>query len=118
MPASENKDIRTPDETRSFPKGKIDVVNVGGGVVGRATLEPGWKWSECVKPIAKTDWCEAPHAQYTLSGRLHVAMADGTEFEAGPGNVTLIPPGHDAWVVGDEPYVAIDWSGMANYAKP
>jgi hypothetical protein len=117
MPAAENKDIQTPDETRSFPKGKIELVNLGGGVVGRATLEPGWKWSECVKPIAKTDLCQAPHTQYTISGRLHVVMADGSEFEVGPGNVAVIPPGHDAWVVGNEPYVAVDWSGMANYAK-
>jgi hypothetical protein len=117
MPATENKDIKTPDETRSFPKGKIELVNLSGGVVGCATLEPGWKWSECVKPIAKTDMCQAPHTQYTVSGRLHVVMADGSEFDIGPGNVTIIPPGHDAWVVGNEPYVAVDWSGMANYAK-
>ena len=117
MPTAENKDLRTPDETRSFPKGKIELANIGGGVVGRAVLEPGWRWSECVKPIAKTDWCQAPHVQYTVSGRLHVVMADGTEFEVGPGNVTVLPPGHDAWVIGDEPYVAVDWSGMANYAR-
>jgi hypothetical protein len=117
MPAAENRDIQTPDETRSFPNGKIELVNLGGGVVGRATLEPGWKWSECVKPIAKTDLCQAPHTQYTVSGRLHVVMADGSEFDIGPGNVAIIPPGHDAWVVGNEPYVAVDWSGMANYAK-
>jgi hypothetical protein len=117
MPAPENKDLRTPDETRSFPRGKIELANLGNGVVGRAVLEPGWKWSECVKPIAKTDWCQAPHVQYTVSGRLHVVMEDGSEFEIGPGNVTVLPPGHDAWVVGDEPYVAVDWSGMANYAR-
>src|SRR5437588_43658 len=101
----------------AFPKGRIELVNVAGGTVGRATLEPGWKWSECVKPIAQTDWCQAAHAQYTISGRLHVVMADGTAFEVGPGNVAVIPPGHDAWVVGNEPFVAVDWSGMANYAK-
>jgi hypothetical protein len=114
---AEHKHLNSPDETRPFEKGKAEIVNAGGGTVGRLTLEPGWKWSEHVKPIAKTEWCEAPHFQYHVSGRLHIVMADGTEFEAGPGDVTALPAGHDAWVVGDEAVVIVDWSGASNYAK-
>ena len=107
----------SPDETRSLPKGKIDLVTVGNIKFGRASLDPGWKWSVDVQPIAKTKSCEAAHTQYHISGRLHVRMDDGTEVEYGPGDVGHIPPGHDAWVVGDEPAVVIDVTGMADYAK-
>ena len=117
MAAYERKDWKSPDEVRTFEKGKLELVNIGGGVVGRLTLEPGWRWSVHVKPIAKTQWCEAPHFQYHVSGRIGVRMADGSEFEAGPGEVTALPSGHDAWVVGNEPVVLIDWSGASNYAK-
>ena len=117
MAGAERKDLRSPDETRTFEKGKAEIVNIGGGVVGKLTLEPGWRWSQHVKPIAGTEWCEAPHFQYHASGRLHVVMADGSEFEAGPGEVTALPAGHDAWVVGDEAVVLIDWAGASNYAK-
>ena len=113
----QKKNLNSPDETRSFPKGKVEVVTVGGVTFGRATLEPGWKWSVHVKPIAKTKSCEAPHTQYHLSGRLRVRMDDGTEVEFGPGDVGHIPPGHDGWVVGNEPVVFVDVSGMADYAK-
>jgi mannose-6-phosphate isomerase-like protein (cupin superfamily) len=117
MTRSERKKFTAPDEVRSFEKGKVEVLNIGGGVVGRLTLEPGWKWSSHVKPLAGTTLCEAPHFQYHVSGRLHVVMADGMEFEVGPGDVSAIPPGHDAWVVGKEPVVLIDWSGATDYAK-
>jgi len=117
MDAAEFVDFGKPDEIRTFPKGKAELVNIGGGVVGRLTLEPGWKWSECVKPIAGTQLCEAPHFQYHVSGRIHIVMGDGTEFEAGPGMISRLPSGHDAWVVGDEPVVLVDWSGAVNYAK-
>lgn len=117
MAQAEQKDFAQPDEVRTFPKGKLELVNIGGGVVGRLTLEPGWRWSEHVKPIAKTEWCEAAHFQYHLAGRLHIVMADGTEFDAEPGQVTALPMNHDAWVVGDEPVVLIDWAGASNYAK-
>ena len=113
----ERKSLKSPDETRPFEKGRLDLINIGGGVVGRLTLEPGWRWSKHVKPIAGTEWCEAPHFQYHLSGRIHVLMIDGSEFEVGPGEVTALPSGHDAWVVGDEPVVLIDWAGASNYAK-
>ena len=114
---AEWKSLDAADETRTFEKGKLDLINIGGGTVGRLTLEPGWRWSDHVKPIAGTEWCEAPHFQYQVSGRLHVVMADGTEFDAGPGEVSLLPSGHDAWVLGDEPVVLIDWHGATNYAR-
>jgi mannose-6-phosphate isomerase-like protein (cupin superfamily) len=113
----ERKNLRSPDETRTFEKGRLDLINIGGGTVGRLTLEPGWKWSTHEKPIAGTEWCEAPHFLYHVSGRLHVLMRDGSEFEVGPGEVTALPSGHDAWVVGDEPVVLIDWAGASNYTK-
>jgi mannose-6-phosphate isomerase-like protein (cupin superfamily) len=113
----EKRSMSKPDEKRTFNKGKIDLVTIGDVTFGRATLEPGWKWSTCVKPIAKTASCEAPHLQYHVSGRIHVVMDDGTEQEFGPGDVSLIPPGHDAWVVGDEPVVLIDITGLTEYAK-
>jgi len=110
------KNINAPDETRSFPKGKLELVTLDGVTFGKATFQPGWKWSESVKPIVNTKSCEAPHTQYLVSGRLKVKMDDGTEKEFGPGDVSIIPPGHDAWVVGNDPVVAIDITGMANYA--
>ena len=117
MMKTERKDFKTPDEVRTFEKGKAELVNIGGGVVGRLTLQPGWRWSQHVKPIAKTQWCEAPHFQYQVSGRLHVVMADGTEFDTVPGEVVTLPSGHDAWVVGNDPVVVVDWHGATNYAK-
>lgn len=117
MAGYERKELKRPDEVRTFPKGKLELVNIGGGSVGMLTLEPGWRWSEHVKPIAGTELCEAPHFQHQISGRLHVKMADGTEFEAGPGDVVSLPSGHDAWVVGNETVVVVDWSGVSHYAK-
>ena len=117
MANAEYKSLSSPDEMRTFEHGKVEIINMGGGSVGRLTLEPGWRWSEHVKPIAGTEWCEAPHFQYQVSGRIHVLMHDGTEFELGPGDVSHLPSGHDAWVVGDEPVVLVDWYGASNYAK-
>ena len=113
----EYKSLSSPDETRTFPHGKVELINIGGGTVGRLRLEPGWRWSEHVKPIAGTEWCEAPHFQYQVSGRLHVVMEDGTEFDLGPGDVSVLPKGHDAWVIGDEPVILVDWYGASDYAK-
>jgi len=114
----EVKNLDSPDETRQFvAKGKADIVQVGGVTVGRGVFEPGWRWSEHVKPIAGTDSCQVPHTGYVLSGRMHVRMDDGTEGEVGPGDAVAIPPGHDAWIVGDEACVMLDFSGMATYAK-
>jgi hypothetical protein len=114
---TEHVSFEKPDEVRQFPHGRVEIVTVGGAEIGRLVLEPGWRWSNDVKPIAGTDLCEAPHMQYHVSGRVHVLMADGTEFEAGPGDVTSLPQGHDAWVVGDEPVVVVDWFGASNYAR-
>jgi|SRR6266536_4255526 hypothetical protein len=114
----EAKKLDAPDETRSFDKGKLDVVNVTGATIGRATFEPGWKWSDCVKPIVGTDSCQTLHTGYVVSGRINIVMNDGTEREFGPGDAYRIEPGHDAWVVGNEPYVGLDFTGAADYAKP
>jgi hypothetical protein len=113
----QKKSLTRPDETRSFDKGSVELVTVNDVTFGRATLHPGWRWSTCVKPLAKTPSCQAPHLQYHVSGRLHVVMDDGTQQEFGPGDVSFIPPGHDAWVVGNVPVVIVDISGMREYAK-
>ncbi len=115
--AYERKDFSQPDEVRTFDKGRLELVNVGNGVVGRLVLEPGWRWSESVKPLAGTDWCEAPHFQYHAAGRLRIIPADGEEFEAGPGEVTSLPSGHDAYVVGDDPVIVVDFFGASHYAE-
>jgi hypothetical protein len=117
MATSELKKFKNPDDVRTFEKGRVELVNIGGGVVGRLILEPGWRWSKHVKPIAKTEWCEAPHFQYQVSGQLHIKMANGKEFDTGPGDVTSLPSGHDAWVIGPDPVVLVDWYGAINYAK-
>jgi len=116
-PSSEQKQFGKPDEIREFPNGRAEILNIGGGNVGRLVLQPGWRWSKDVKPLAKTTSCEAPHFQYHVSGRLGVRMDDGTEFVAEPGDVTALPSGDDAWVVGDEPVVVIDWFGASHYGK-
>jgi ethanolamine utilization protein EutQ (cupin superfamily) len=113
-----SKNLEQPDESRTFDKGQVDVVTVGDAVFGRAVFEPGWRWSECVKPIVGTDSCQHHHRTFVLSGRLHVVLDDGTEAEAGPGDVVIVPPGHDAWVVGNEQCVSFDFdAGAGDYAK-
>ena len=114
---AEQKSFETPDETRTFGHGALQLLQIGGGEVGRLTLQPGWRWSQDVKPLAGTELCEAPHFQYHLQGTLHIVMSDGVEFDARPGDVTALPQGHDAWVVGDEPVVVVDWYGASNYAR-
>jgi len=117
MKKLEVKSFSNPDEVRRFDKGKIELIKVGGALIGRATFQPGWKWSESVKPIAKTESCEAPHFQYHASGTIRIRMDDGTERDVNAGEVSSVSPGHDAWVVGNEPVVLIDFQGMADYAK-
>ena len=117
MRSMQKKNLAQPDETRKFPGGQVELVTLGGITFGRGTLQPGWKWSTSVKPIAKTDSCKESHLQYHISGKLRVVMDDGSQADFGPGDVSLLPPGHDAWVVGNEPVVMIDVTGMANYAK-
>jgi len=113
----EVKSTNIPDETRTFEKGRLELVKIGEATVGRAVLQPGWRWSTHVKPIAKTKSCEAPHFQYHVSGTLHVLMDDGTEKDLKAGDIALVPPGHDGWVVGNEPVVMVDFQGMVDYAK-
>ncbi|HEU4604640.1 MAG TPA: cupin domain-containing protein [Nitrososphaera sp.] len=111
------KSANQPDETRRFDKGRIDVTNVGDTPIGRATFEPGWKWSTSVKPIVQTDSCQVNHTMYVISGKMHVRMDDGSEQEFGPGDTGIVPPGHDAWVVGNENFVGVDFTGAKSYAK-
>ena len=113
------KSFTTPDEKKTpFAKGVIETVTIGGLVVNRETLQPGWKWSEHVKPIVKTESCQKYHVKYFLSGRQKVVMSDGTELEFGPGDLAIIQPGHDAWVVGDEPNVLLELSGATKPTEP
>lgn len=107
----------SPDETRSFDKGRVDIGNLGDITVGRAEFEPGWSWEKSVKPIAKTESCQASHTQYVIAGRMKVVMDDGSEEEFGPGDIGTIPPGHNAWIIGQEKFVAIDFTGMKTYSK-
>jgi len=113
------KSLNTPEETRPFEDetGRLELVNLDGGPVGRGTFEPGWQWSKHVKPIAGTDTCQAAHLSYFISGRMAVRMDDGEELEFGAGDIMICPPGHDAWTVGDEACVLIDWQGFGDYAK-
>jgi hypothetical protein len=119
MSKLEAKRFETPDEVRPFTAhGHIDLVQLTTGAVGLATLEPGWKWSADVKPIAGTETCQVGHIGYCLSGRMGVRMEDGTVSEFGPGTAVHIPPGHDAWTAGDEPCVFLDFGGLTGYAQP
>lgn len=118
MTRPDRKTFKNPDETRVFPHGTMEILQTGGGVVGRMTAQPGWRWSKDVKPIANTTSCEESHFMYQIAGVMRVKMEDGTEFDIHPGDVVFLPAGHDAWVVGDEPVVAIDWNGATHYATP
>ena len=114
---TEHKSFGSPDETRDFPNGKAEIISIGRAEVGRMTFEPGWRWANDIQPIAGTESCEAPHFQYHVTGKLAIRMDDGSELIAGPGDVTSLPKGHDAWVVGDEPVVVVDFYGASSYAK-
>jgi quercetin dioxygenase-like cupin family protein len=113
------KNLDSPEETRPFEEGmgQVEMVNLDAGPVCRGTFNPGRRWSKHVKPIAQTESCQAAHMGYYVSGRMKVVMDDGEETEFGPGDFAVIPPGHDAWVVGNDPCVVIDWQGFADYAK-
>lgn len=114
---AEWKNFGTPDEVREFPKGKLELINIGGATIGRGIFEPGWRWAESVQPLVNTRSCEAPNFQYHVSGILRIKMDNGTEFDCKPGDVSLLPSGHDAWTVGDEPAIVIDFQGMIDFAK-
>ncbi len=113
---AELKSFGTPDEVRDFPKGRLELIKIGGATIGRAVFEPGWRWATSVQPIAKTSSCEAPHFQYHVAGVLRIQMDDGVELDCRPGDVSLLPSGHDAWVIGDEAVVVVDFQGMIDYA--
>lgn len=117
MDKLEVKNFAKADEVREFPKGRLELIHVGGATIGRAILQPGWRWSESVQPVAQTPSCQAAHFQYQVSGTLAVRMDDGTEVRSHAGDVSVFPPGHDAWVVGDEPVIVVDFQGMCDYAK-
>jgi class 3 adenylate cyclase len=115
----QRKDLANPDEVREFSGGsRVEIFQLEDVVVGRTVWKPGWRWSKVVKEIAGTELCEYHHLGYSISGRFRVAMPDGTEMEIPPNHVYEIPAGHDAWVVGDEPWIAIDWAGMRSFARP
>lgn len=117
MKNTELKNFGKPDEIREFPKGRLELITIGGSIIGRGIFHPGWKWSTSVQPIAKTKSCEAAHFQYQIAGVMQVRMDDGTELTCRPGDVVSLPSGHDAWVVGDESVIVVDFQGMADYAK-
>jgi len=115
----ERRRFEEPDEHRAFAAcGQVEIVQIGGADVGRATFEPGWRWSEHVGPLAGTATCHMEHVGYVVSGHQHLRMDDGVELDVGPGDLVAIPPGHDGWTVGEEPCVIIYFGGMAGYATP
>ena len=111
------KQFERPDEIRNFEKGKFELVTIGGMTIGRASYEPGWKWSEHVGKQSGAKSCQVEHVGMVISGRATAAMDDGSIIEMKPGDVFYIPPGHDSWVVGNEPYVSLHFMGAANYAN-
>ena len=117
MAGVEARDFSAPNETRTPEKTQIDLVSLGGGQIGRYTFQPGWRWSECIKPIAKTDSCQVEHIGYCVSGGMHIKHNDGTEQDITSGMVYRIAPGHDGWNAGSEPTVVVEFQGAANFAK-
>jgi mannose-6-phosphate isomerase-like protein (cupin superfamily) len=119
MAGTESRGFDSPDETRTPDKTEVAVVRMGGASAARMTFEPGWKWSDCVKPVAGTDSCQVRHVGVVASGRLHVEHEDGSTIDVGPGDAYVIDPGHDAWVVGDERFVGYEFESTAaeDYAK-
>ena len=117
MSKMELRNFNAADELRELPKTKIEVLNFKDLTLMRATFQPGWKWSECVKPTIETESCQVPHVNYIISGCMMVQMDDGTEKEMKPGDAAIIPPGHDAWIVGNEACVVIDFNGGHMYGK-
>ena len=119
MASIETKSMDQPDESRTPEKTNVGLVHLGAATVGRFTFQPGWKWSDCIKPVVGTDSCQAAHLGYVVSGRLHIVATDGTEADVGPGDAYRLEPGHDAWVLGDEPFVALEFESKTaeTYAK-
>jgi hypothetical protein len=118
MSGLEGRSFSSPDEVREFKaNGRVELVSLESGSVGKGTFEPGWRWSNDVKPLAGTDSCQVAHVGYVLSGRMTVRMDDGSEHEYQPGEAFNMPPGHDAWTVGDEACVLVDFGGLKGYAQ-
>ncbi len=111
------RNLSTPDKATELPHGKLEYVELDETPLARITLEPGWKWSESVRPMVDTETCQSHHIQYVISGRLMIAMDDGSKMELEAGDFAAIPPGHDAWVVGAEPFVALDFTGLKEYVE-
>ena len=119
MAGVEARNFDSPDETRRPDKTTVEMVKVGNALVGRATMEPGWRWSECIKPIVGTDSCQVHHLGIVLSGQMHIVHDDGSEADLSAGDAYEIQPGHDAWVVGDEAFVGVEFdaTAVATYAR-
>ncbi|MPY85581.1 MAG: cupin [Actinophytocola sp.] len=117
MASLSSKSFDTPDETRAPDKTKVEVVRLGAATVARVTFQPGWRWSECVKPVVGTESCQARHVGALVSGSLHVVHDDGAEADVGPGSAYVIEPGHDAWVLGDEPAIGFEFESAETYAR-
>lgn len=113
-----SKSMESPDERRTPAKSTIDVTHLEGYTLGRFTFQPGWRWSECIKPVVGTTSCQNHHLGYCVSGRLTVRLDDGTEKQFRPGDVYAIPPGHDGWVDGNEPFVGLEIMSAEEYARP
>lgn len=113
MAGVQKLDFDSPDETRTPEKTRADLVRIGNTTVGRLTLEPGWQWAECIKPVAGTDSCQVRHVGFVHAGTMHVVHDDGTEADLGPGAAYVIEPGHNAWVVGDVPFVGFEFESQA-----
>lgn len=112
------KSHSSPDEVRAPDKTRVEVVHLEGYTIGRFTFQPGWRWAECIKPVVKTEQCQVSHVGHAVSGQLKVRMKDGAEKTIAAGESYTIPPGHDAWVEGDQPFVAIEVLSADVYAKP
>ena len=119
MAGVQKLDFDSPDETRAPDKTRAELVRVGSTTVGRLTLQPGWQWSDCIKPVVGTDSCQVRHVGIVQAGAMHVVHDDGTEEDLGPGEAYVIEPGHNAWVVGDEPFVGFEFESRAaeEYAR-
>jgi hypothetical protein len=118
--APKSHSLDSPDEVREFPHGRLEVVSVGETKVSRSTMQPGWRWSQSVRPVAGTETCQVAHTGYAVSGHLRVVGTDGTEIDVLPGDAYSIGPGHDAWVIGEEPWIGVDFSPAmaAEFARP
>jgi hypothetical protein len=118
MSRTRSRNLDEPDESLAFDHGKVDWVVIADQTVGRTIHEPGWRWSTHIRPIVGGDWCQSRHVGAVISGRMHVITDDGDEFDVGPYDVIDVAPGHDAWVVGDDPVIQVEWSGVRGWLEP